>query len=826
VRTLPTGTVTFLFTDIEGSTRLLEQLGTEAYAEALAAHRTVIRAACSAQGGVEVDTEGDAFFVAFPTAQGALSAAAAFSEGLGEGPIRVRVGLHTGTPLVAEDNYVGMDVHRAARIAAAGHGGQVLVSATTADLTGSEGLHDLGEHRLKDFAEPVWIFQLGEERFPPLKTISNTNLPRPASSFVGRAREKAEIVSMLSEGTRLVTLSGAGGSGKTRLAIEAAAELVPEFKSGVFWVGLAPLRDPELVEQTIGDVLGAKNGLAQHIGERELLLLLDNLEQVVAAAPALASLLEICPGLRLLVTSRELLRVRGEVEYPVLPLGEIDAVELFCIRASVDREEIVAELCRRLDNLPLAVELAAARTAALSPRQILERLSGRLDLLKGGRDADPRQQTLRATIEWSYDLLGLEEQQLFARLAVFAGGCTLEAAEEVCQADLDTLQSLVDKSLLRWTDERFWMLETIREYAEERLAERLDSEDLPRRHAERLFETAHRAGGSFWQTDDPELLAAMTEEDANIRAALDWSLGTDPALAASLAANLTRYWFVRGAYREGALWCDAAVAAIEGVPTHDRARVLVGASEFARFQHDYPRAISLKKEAIRLFREAGDEDLLAATMKDLGEIAMMQGDWKRAESLIDESLAISRRLGKNSAIAHSLHGRGELELARGDWPRATAALEEALELFRMERDVWNIAIATHSLAELARRSGRSRQAVSEYLEAVEMGLKFDSPQLIAECVEGLAAVAGQRGDPVRAAHLAGAADAMRERAGASVAYPQEHERLVSALRAAMSQQELDAAWASGRTMTTEAAIESARGFVDSPSEFETRRDVD
>jgi Adenylate and Guanylate cyclase catalytic domain len=423
VRELPTGTVTFLFTDIEGSTRLLHELG-DAYADALAEHRKALRQAFADNGGVEVDTQGDAFFVAFARASQALAAARDGQAALGEGPISVRIGIHTGEPQATDEGYVGLDIHRAARIAAAGHGGQVVVSQATRELV-PEKLYELGKHRLKDFAEPVALYQLGDRSFPPLKTISNTNLPRPASSFVGRARETAEVVAALSNGTRLLTLTGSGGSGKTRLAVEAAGELVPNFMSGVFWVGLAPVRDAARVPAAIADTIGAQGALAEHIGERELLLLLDNLEQVVDAAPDLASLVEACPNLRMLVTSREVLRVRGEVEYPVEPLAEPEAVELFCSRAGTQPAEAVSKLCRALDNLPLALELAAARTSVLSPGQILERLSERLDLFRGGRDADPRQLTLRATMEWSYDLLTAEEQRLFARLAVFERGSTL-----------------------------------------------------------------------------------------------------------------------------------------------------------------------------------------------------------------------------------------------------------------------------------------------------------------------------------------------------------------------------------------------------------------
>jgi Adenylate and Guanylate cyclase catalytic domain len=398
---LPSGTVTFLFTDIEGSTPLLHELGEEAYARALKEHRRVIREACSGEGGVEVDTQGDAFFFAFPTPSGALAAASAFTEALASGPIQVRVGLHTGTPLLTDGGYIGDDVHLAARVAASAHGGQVVVSAATAELV-ELSLTDLGEYRLKDIPVAVPIFQLGDARFPPLKTISNTNLPRPASSFVGREVELAAVLSRIEPGARLLTLTGPGGSGKTRLAIEAAASLVSEYKAGVFWVGLASLRDPTLVTEMISQTLGAKVGLAEHISERELLLLLDNFEHLIDAAPELSALLERCPNLNMLVTSRELLRVRGEVEYEVPPLASPEAVALFCERSQLEPSEEIAELCARLDSLPLAVELAAARTKALTPGQIVERLSLRLDLFRGGRDADPRQHTLRATIEWSY----------------------------------------------------------------------------------------------------------------------------------------------------------------------------------------------------------------------------------------------------------------------------------------------------------------------------------------------------------------------------------------------------------------------------------------
>ena len=333
---LPVGTVTFLFTDIEGSTRLLRELGADGYAAALAGHRSILRAAFAEHGGVEVDTQGDAFFVVFPTADGALAAAARRRTALRSGPIRVRIGVHTGEVMLTDEGYVGEELHRAARIAAAGHGGQVVVSKQTRDRAGAD-ITDLGEHRVKDFAEPVWLFQLGSERFPPLKTISNTNLPRPARSFVGRERERQEIDALLQNGARLVTLSGPGGSGKTRLAIEAAGDLVPSFANGVFWVGLATLRDPALVLGAIAETLGAKEELADLRGRARAAAAPGQLRAGGRRGAGARGLCSRGAGIcALLVTSRELLRVRGEVTYPVPPLAEPEGVELFCLRSRLE----------------------------------------------------------------------------------------------------------------------------------------------------------------------------------------------------------------------------------------------------------------------------------------------------------------------------------------------------------------------------------------------------------------------------------------------------------------------------------------------------------
>jgi class 3 adenylate cyclase len=437
-RKLPTGTVTFLFTDVEGSTRLLHQLGAESYADALAEHRRALREAVVRHDGVEVDTQGDSFFIAFSTAPAALAAAAEAQQVLAAGPIRVRMGIHTGTPRVTDEGYVGPDVHRAARIAAAGHGGQTLVSSSTASLIETASLRDLGEHRLKDLAAPERIYQFRGQAFPPLRSLQRTNLPIPATPFLGRQRELDEVTSLLGSGdVRLLTLTGPAGAGKTRLALQAAAEASDHYPDGVFWTPLSALRDPELVLEIAAQAVEAKDGLADRIADRRLLLILDNFEHLIDAAGELAGVLATCPNLQLVVTSRELLRLPGEQAYPVPPLEPQDATELFTARARAadprfEPSPVVEQLCSRLDNLPLALELAASRVVVLSPEQLLDRLSKRLDLLKAGRGVDPRQQTMRATIEWSYDLLDEEEQVLFERLSVFRGGCTLESAEEIC----------------------------------------------------------------------------------------------------------------------------------------------------------------------------------------------------------------------------------------------------------------------------------------------------------------------------------------------------------------------------------------------------------
>ena len=752
---LPTGTVTFLASDVEGSTRLLHDVGAERYAEVLTDHRRVVRTAYAEHDGVEVDTQGDAFFVAFPTAAGALAAAAEIDEGLAAGPIRVRIGVHTGTPLVTDEGYFGDDVHFVARLAAAGHGGQILVSTATAALVGSDSLVELGEHVLKDIDGPVAIFQLGAGSFPPLKTISNTNLPRPPSTFVGRERELEEVVARLTGGARLLTLTGPGGSGKTRLALEAAAALVPEYRAGVFWVGLATLRDPALVTETISQMLGARNGLAEHIGERELLVLLDNLEQVIAAAPELSALLTACPNLTFVVTSRELLRVQGEVEFAVPPLAESDAVALFSERSRADPSDVIVDLCARLDSLPLAVELAAARTTALSPAQILERMSQRLDLLRGGRDADPRQQTLRATIEWSYDLLSADERQLFRRLSVFVGGCTLAAAEQVADADLDTLQSLVEKSLLRFSSDRYSMLETIREFA----AEQLDPDEaanVRRRHRAYVVALSEASAHRLHTADEGATSSGLAPEYANVRAAVSYALAAqEPDDVGRILGGMYPFLISHGHLAEVREWAEAALEA-RGLSERGRAEVLVGAGEIARFAGDLGRAIELKQELASVDEDLQRPNWKAATLADLAEIALDQGDYEEARRYAEQSAAAG-------AVARADLCFAELALRVGDLPAAESSGVAALA--GLEEGAFNHACTLELLGETARRSGDAALARDRFAAGLRSFVALGDGGGVADCFEGLARLAAADGDGPRAGRLGGAAERLRETRG-------------------------------------------------------------
>jgi predicted ATPase/class 3 adenylate cyclase len=800
----PSGTVTLVFTDVEGSTALLDELGVTAFREAMADHRRTVREAFAAQSGYEVDEAGDGLFFTFASASGAVAAVAQAMSSLDGGPVRIRVGVHTGEPLLDPPKYIGADVHKAARIMSAAHGGQVLLSGATRELV-SDDLLDLGKHRLKDFAEPVSLFQLGGDRFPPLRTISNTNLPVPLSSFVGREREVAQILSLVrEEGARLVTLVGSGGTGKTRLAVEAAGELVSEFGGGVFWVSLAPIRDPALVVDTISRTLGARQELAKHIGEKQILLVLDNLEHVIESAVELAALLRACPNLRIFVTSREVLRVDGEVVYQVPVLAGTESVQLFCARAAIEPDDSVAELCARLDNLPLAVELAAARVSVLTPAQILERISQRLDLFTAGRGADPRQQTLRTTIAWSYDLLAEGEQRLFARLAVFRGGCTLETAEQVAEAHVAGLQSLLDKSLLRRTGERFWMLETIREYASELLEQGSETDAVRDRHAAHYLALAELA---YTERFDRGLtwVGRLEAEHDNLRAALDQLKDDDSLRNLQLAGALGWFWLARSHFAEGTRRLeDALASSVEDGPLTARALVSLGSIT------DRP---SRAERAIQLLVSAGDDTELAVARDSLGWCLYMCGEKSRAYEVFEQNLENARRLGHHALINRSLAGVCQLFMATGQFERAEPLALELHASTRESEDVACMVSADHYLADCAMDRRDYALAEQYRLSALETSVAIgDVMQQTIEILGLASTAAGLRRDE-HALHLEGAVAAKWNEFGVDHAPPLSEawrKRDVVPAHARLGEPRATIAFDEGRAMTWDQAVKLAQ----------------
>jgi predicted ATPase/class 3 adenylate cyclase len=900
MRTLPSGTVTLLMTDIEGSTRLLQELGEERFNEALSEHRRALREAFATHNGVELRTEGDSFFAAFASAREAVAAAAQAQRALAPIPLQIRIGIHTGEPLPVEheDGYVGVDVHRAARICGAGHGGQVLLSQATRDLLGAGlELRDLGRHRLKDLPEPERLYQLGAGRFPPPKSLNQSDLPAQPTRFVGRKRELEEVLVLLRRGdVRLLTLTGVGGTGKTRLAVQAAAELVEQVPDGVSFVALAPLRAPELVLPTIAQTLGLKETAAQplaetlrdYLRERQLLLVLDNFEQLLPAAPGLAELVGAAPGLQLLVTSRAPLHLAAEQVYPVPPLAvpdpskaadldalvRSDAVALFLARAqaanprfelTAENASAIATLCLRLDGLPLAIELAAARTTILPPAALVQRLGQRLALLTGGaRDLPDRQQTLRGTIDWSYRLLDEPKQRLFARLAVFVGGCTLEAAEAVCNSDgepgpgiLEELTALVEQSLLRQTEgpqeePRFSMLETIREYALELPNRSGEAKEMQRAHARFYLALAERAEAELTGPRQSFWMATLEADHENFRCALEWSLEQDEFLyIARFGGSLWRFWNARGHLTEGRAWLRAALERRDELSTGVRVRVLTAAGVLAQNQEDYADAVGLYEESLALCRGLGDlhgvaralhnlgitamyerrysdaraffeESLalfraegnrwrVATSLGGLGTVALGEGDCEAAAALQAESLALRRELGDQRGVVISLYNLTEVVLAQGNDAAAVPWAEECLALARELGDKWGIAYALGDLALLALRRGDDDRAAGLYAETLSRWKELGRREGIADCFEGLAGVARVRGRPRRAAHLLGAASAAREELGISPnAFERSRfEQAVKDVRAELDESNFAEAWESGRESSGAHAIQYA-----------------
>lgn len=871
---LPSGTVTLLFTDIEGSTRLLRQLDTS-YLSVLNEQRVLLRAAFAEWRGVEVDTQGDAFFVAFTRAADALACAARIQRALAarvwpEGAsVRVRIGLHTGEPVQTGSGYVGLDVHRGSRIAAAGHGGQVLLSQATHDLVEGhlpEGLafRDLGEHRLRDLQQPEHLFQLVlpdlPNDFPPLKSQTQTrsNLPVPPTPLLGREHALASTRAALQrDDVRLLTLTGPGGIGKTRLAIEVATTLADEYGGGVCLVLLASVTDPALVESAIAQALNireaggrdAGQALREQLATRHLLLVLDNFEQIIAAAPKVAELLAACPRVKALVTSREPLHLRGEHEMPVTPLEvparattgrrirmdinallRCSAVALFMERAQAVRPDFalteqnaaaVLDICRQLDGLPLAIELAAARIKVLSPVALRAQLTSRLSVLTGGPlDLPDRQRTLRNAIAWSYELLTPDERALFRRLAVFAGGCAYADAASLWDAlsggetavPLDLLASLVDKSLLRREeddgDSRFTMLETIREYGLEQLAESGELVPAQDAHAALYVRLAEEAEGRLTGPDQRAWLDRLEREHENLRAALNWARDTrDAQLGLRLVAALWRFWYTHGYLCEGRRWLDIFLPLSDGGDQRMRARALSGAATLASTQNDGAQAEALGKESLRLSRTVGDQEALALALSTLGYMALHRGDVDRAGALFEEGIDAGRAAGVPWIAARVISGLGQTAYFRGDSASAERLFTECLELTREAGNRSHTAITLLYLGHVARDTGDPHRASHLYREGLRLSLELGDRLRVARGLEALATIHAAQGNAEMAVVLLGAVDDLRDDLSAAP-HPLERPAVDHAL--ATSHDALGEAfastWQAGRDLTLEQAI--------------------
>jgi len=867
---LPTGTVTFLMTDIEGSTRLLQALG-DRYPAVLADHYGLLQDAFAEAGGTLVSAEGDALFAVFRDAPAAVSAALEGQRRLAahtwpEGAnVRVRIGIHTGEGRLLPEGYVGLDVHRAARIASAGHGGQVVLSEAAkvlADGRLPEGvtLRDLGEHRLKDLARHEHLFQLvapglGAE-FPPLRSLEArpNNLPAQVTSFVGRQREKEHVAELLRSG-RLVTLTGPGGTGKTRLSLEVAGQSLADFADGVFFVPLATISDPALLIPTIAAALGVRESPARPIRDalieqlcgRTILLVLDNFEQLVAAAPVVADLLSAAPGLKALATSRERLGISGEQEFEVPPLAlpngrgpapadqlrRIDSVALFIQRARAVRPEFdlsaenahaVAEICMRLDGLPLAIELAAARSRLFEPRDLLSRLDRRLSFVAGGgRDLPERQRSLRGAIDWSHELLAEPEQVLFRRLSVFRGGFTMEAAEAICRPEeelgldaVDGVSSLHDKSLLRRdesaTELRLAMLETIREYARDRLVESGESAEIQRRHAAFFLELAERAGGELRGPERDRWLDRLDRELDNLRAAIGWAIDSHEAeTGLRLAAVLVPFWYMRNHLNEGREHLDALLrlpGAREATPA--RARGLAAAAELASWNADYARVTPLAEESLAIYRELGDDAGVAAQLEVMGW-ATLAADPAAARRLFQESIETSRRRGDASLeIASMLLGATLVDIRLDDLEAARRHGEESAELLRQAGDDYLLSMSLGILGMVDRLEGDLASARRKYAENVRRSLAAGALQGVAVGLESFGDLALLEGEPERAAVLGVAADRLRAQVGGGpsirlAGIPDVVERA----RAELGDERFEEAAARGRSAPVEELVRSA-----------------
>jgi predicted ATPase/class 3 adenylate cyclase len=882
---LPSGTVTLLFADVEGSTRLLYTLGAERYQHMRARARKLVRAAAAQHRGHEVDWAGDGVFLAFQSARAAVEAAAELQRSLLREPwsldaeVRLRIGIHTGEPELAPEGYVGPDVHIAARICAAAHGGQVVVSQAVRDLVGDEpaaglSFRPLGRHRFKDIPNPEPVFQLVAtglaESFPPLQTLGGPTLPALHHRLVGREGDLAEIMGLLArKDVRLVTITGPGGAGKSRLALEAAAAAALE--RPVHLVGLAPISDPEDVAAAIAQTLGVRespgeplmNSIVNALTGTGTLLYLDNLEHLAPAARQISALLHRVPDLDVLTTSRVPLRLSGEhvVQLDPLPVDEAATlfVELAAARGVVLHEDTrasVEEICRRLDGLPLAIELVAVRLVVLPPARILQALDEGLALeMEGPVDLPKRQRTLRTTIEWSYGLLTESQRELHGVLAVFAGGCTLEDARALAGSGarfLADLEALVGWSLLRSDfsdgDVRLSMLETVREEAVQRLASEGKLEDLRHRHAQRFLDLAETAESELAGSAQAEWLERLERELDNIWATLDWCLSSGRiADALSALSALERFWRAHGHLTAARRWLSQGLAkgdsrSAGGLPADVRARALWTAAHAAMMQSDYPAAVPVLEEALVIFRElhddrhsvfalcelaralssqeeldlaqrtgeealviaetAGDERAASAALDTLAMIAGYRGQNEQAQALSERSLALRRSLGDQHLVATSANTLGLAALRVGDLDTAERAFEECLQLARELGEKVLTAAALCALGEIALSREVPALASERLLEALKLYHELGDERDCAECLHALGGVAAAQEMPLDAARLWGAAEVLRERPGAALT-PEEKavdRRFATGVAADLGVEEFARARLEGRSL--------------------------
>ena len=859
--------VTFLFTDIEGSTRLWEQ-HPDAMRAALARHDALVRQSVAGRHGRVFKTVGDAFCAAFASALDALVAAMAIQAGLHSWPpgdmppLRVRMALHTGPAEERDDDYFGPTLNRVARLLAVGHGGQTLLSSAVQggvanDLPPGVMLHDLKSHRLKDLSQPEHVWQAGQEGlpgdFPPLRSLGANNLPVQVTSFVGREADLTDVKGLL-DSYRLLTLAGPGGAGKTRLALQAAAEAAPD--DGVWMVDLAPLADPERVTQAVATVLGVREEpgrpltrtLAESLRDKHLLLILDNCEHLVGAVAALAqSLLQSCPKVRLLATSRERLGIPGERVYAVpiltlpdlgrpqtaLGMGGSDAARLFLDRAALhpgfsltdDSAPVLARLCHRLDGIPLAIELAAARTRSLTVEQINDRLDQRFRLLTGGsRTALPRQQTLQGLMDWSYELLTAPEKTLLCRLSVFAGGWTLPAAETACAGEeiedwevLDLLTGLVDKSLVVFDTERYRLLETVRLYARERLEERPGANAARERHAEYYCSLAADAEPSLYGADAAASLDLLEADSDNLRAALALlQVRGDAEQALRLVNNLAHFWQVRGHLSEGRGFLEAALLLgdLEEISKR-RAVALFYAGAIAHTQGDLLGSASLLVRCADAYQRLGEYDNVNLIRGNIGGLLTSLGEYAQARAVLEEVLLYHQQSDHQGDLAATLGHLGELARLEGDYDAAQRYLTQSLVLWRETGNAHAITVQLNNLARVTLRQGDPSAAGGYVREAITLRRGLGDVKGLLWSLDAAAGLAAVGGRPTEAIRLGGACEALGEAHGI-VATPTEiaeRDHFLALARAGLPSTEFDALWAQGRGLTLDQAVAAV---LDSP----------